>query len=166
VRFEFDLSMGTGVHVNDRVANYVKEQLAKAGIRMRITPWEFSVFTERLDNRNFDAAFLGWSGASEEDPYQTWHSDSIKDKGSNFVAYSNPVGDKLIEKARRELNTEKRMTMWHEWLKLVHEDEPYTFLFVPMSRYFADKRLRNTEPYPLGPQFPDWYVPAALQKYH
>ena len=166
VRFEFDLSMGTGNPVAERVANYIKEQFEKAGIRMRITPWEFAVFTGRLDERNFDAAFLSWSGSIEDDPYQIWHSDSIKDKGSNFVGFSNKEADKIIEEARRTLDSDKRMALWHKWQAIIADEQPYTFLQAPKDRQFINGRFKNTEPYKTGLAPYDWYVPAAQQKYH
>ncbi len=164
-RFEFKLSMGTGNPVGDRIANYVKEQFARGGIRMTITPCEFSVFTERLDNRDFDAAFLGWSGSVEDDPYQTWDSASIKDKGSNFISFDNKESDALIEEGRRTLDEGKRMAIWHRWQALIHEEEPYTFLYTPLSRVFINKRFKNTEPYKVGLAPYDWYVAAGDQKY-
>jgi len=164
-RFEFDLTMGTGNPLGDRIANYVKEQFERAGIRMRITPYEFSVFTERLDERKFDTAFLSWSGSIEEDPYQIWHTDGIKDKGSNFIAFSNPQSDQLIEEGRKTLDDKRRMEIWHRWQTLIHEEQPYTFLYVPMSMVFINERFGNTKPYSTGLAYGDWFVPAKLQKY-
>ena len=133
VKFEFDLSMGGGSPTVDRIANYMKNQFASAGIRMRITPWEFSVLNTRLDDRNFDAVFMSWmlGTNSEDDPYQLWGSKSIENKGSNFISWNNKESDQLLEAARQELDDAKRTQLWYKWEKLIYDDQPYTFLYAP-----------------------------------
>jgi peptide/nickel transport system substrate-binding protein len=167
VRFEFDLTMGAGSPTMERVANYIKNQYATAGIRMRITPWEFSVMQTRVDDRNFDAITMAWKGGgAEDDPYQIWDSANIKDKGSNCIGWNNPESDRLIEAARQTLDETKRTELWHQWEKLIVDEEPYTFLWARPDRMFVNGRFKNTEPYKLDTVPYDWYVPAALQKYH
>jgi peptide/nickel transport system substrate-binding protein len=165
VRFEFDLTMGAGSPTMERVANYIKNQYATAGIR--ITPWEFSVMQTRVDDRNFDAITMAWKGGgAEDDPYQIWDSANIKDKGSNCIGWNNPESDRLIEAARQTLDETKRTELWHQWEKLIVDEEPYTFLWARPDRMFVNGRFKNTEPYKLDTVPYDWYVPAALQKYH
>lgn len=165
-KFQFDLMMGTGSPLVERMVSYIKEQWESAGISVRITPFEFATLSTRLDDRNFDAVFMGWSGDIEGDPYQIWDSASIADKGSNFINFKNKESDELIEKGRRTLDTDARMKIWHQWQALIHEECPYTFLFTSYSRVFIDGRFKNTEPYKTGIVEYDWYVPAAKQKYH
>jgi peptide/nickel transport system substrate-binding protein len=165
VRFEFDLSMGKDNPQAERIANYIKEQFERAGIRMRITPWEFAVLMDRLDERNYDAVLMGWSGAIEDDPYQIWHSSSIADKGSNFINFVNKESDALIEEARRTLDKDKRMELWHKWERLVYDEQPYTFMYAPQDRAFINNRFKNTEAYKTGLNEYDWYVPLSAQKY-
>jgi peptide/nickel transport system substrate-binding protein len=167
VRFEFDLSMGAGSPMMERLANYIKNQYATAGIRMNITPWEFSVLNQRLDERNFDAVTMSWmAGSAEDDPYQIWDSASIADKGSNCISWDNKESDRLIEEARRTLDDKKRLELWHKWERLIVDEEPYCFLWTRYDRMFVNGRFRNTKPYKLDAIPYDWFVPTALQKYH
>ncbi len=166
VKFEFELSMPADAPIPTRIANYMKEQFERAGIRMRITPWEFATLVDRIDERKFDAILLSWSGDVEGDPYQIWHSDSIKDKGSNAISFINKESDHLIEVARTTLDTGKRMELWHQWERLIADEQPCTFLFSRLDRIFINGRFKNTQPYKLGVVPYDWYVPAKSQKYH
>lgn len=166
VQFKFDLMLPADLPVYTQIAETIKNQFAKAGIIMRITPFEFSVMVDRLDNRNFDAAMLGWTGGIEEDPYQIWHSDSIKNKGSNFISWSDPEADKLIEAGRREMDEGKRMIIWHQLHAIIHDQQPYTFLAIGKGLAFINGRFKNTEPYKTGLNSGDWYVPKGQQKYH
>lgn len=166
VKFQFDLSMGVGSPLVDRIANYVKNQFESAGIQMRITPWEFAVLTTRLDDRNFDAAFMSWMGSgAEDDPYQIWGKDSIADKGSNFISFDNEESEKLLKEARTTMDRDKRMQLWHQWEALIADEQPYTFIYARPDRDFVNGRFKNTEPYKLDINPYDWYVPVGAQKY-
>jgi peptide/nickel transport system substrate-binding protein len=163
--FKFDLMIPSQSPPYQQTAEYIKQQFKKAGIEVVISPFEFSVLVDRLDNRQFDAAMLGWTGDVEDDPYQIWHSDSIKDKGSNFISFNNPEADKLIEEGRKTLDDAKRMEIWHQLHRLIHEEQPYTFLAMAMDRTFVNGRFENTKAYKTGLNPFDWFVPVEKQKY-
>ncbi len=165
--FRFAIMIPAQISVYEQISAYIKEQFRKVGIDVTINPLEFSVMVERLDQRDFDACVLRWTGGgSEEDPYQIWHSKSIEGRGSNFISYRNPVTDKLIEDARREMNPDKRLKLWREFFDIIVDEQPYTFLSASYSTVFMDKRFKNAIPYKLtGLNADDWYVPAAQQKY-
>lgn len=164
--FRFTIMIPSQISLYEQLAAYIKEQFRKVGIDAIIGPLEFSVLVDRLDNRNFDACILRWGGGgAEQDPYQIWHSDSIKGRGSNYISYSNPIIDQLIENARREPDADKRMAMWRKFYAIIADDQPYTFLNSSYSTLFIDNRFENTRPYKYGVSTGDWYVPAARQKY-
>jgi peptide/nickel transport system substrate-binding protein len=164
-QFRFDLMIPSDYPLYQRVCEFMKNQFAKAGIIMTIAPFEFSVMVDRLDTRNFDAAMLAWTGGVEEDPFQIWHSSNIENKGSNFISWSNAEVDKLIDAGRQELDEAKRMAIWHKLHKVIADEQPYTFLWTTSSRVFIQPRFKNTQPYKLGVNVYDWYVPAGQQKY-
>jgi peptide/nickel transport system substrate-binding protein len=165
VEFKFDLSYGTGRPLAERTANYIAEQLKSAGIIMGQQPYEFSVLMQRVDDRNFDAMMMGWSASIESDPYQVFHSSQMADKGDNAISFKNAEADRIIEQAREEIDRDKRMALWQQFHKIMHDEQPYTFLYSRMERVFFDGRFRNTDLYKTGINSEDWYVPGAQQKY-
>jgi peptide/nickel transport system substrate-binding protein len=166
VRFEFNLSLRTGVPIRERMATYVQQQFQQAGIRVRLTPSESAVLLDNLKKRNFDACIAGWgAGGVESDPKQIFHSESALDQGSNHVGYRNPEADRLIDEARRTVDADKRMELWHKFQQIIYDDQPYTWLYSEQDCAFINGRFKNTEPYPLGLAELDWYVPLANQKY-
>jgi len=164
VKFEFELLIPSGSDTSEKIATILKEQLDNSGIVMNIRKTEWAVFTTRLSERKFDAVILGWSMGVESDPYQIWHSSQVE-KGSNFVGFKNKKADDLIEEARKEFDRDKRIGMYREFANIVHEEQPYTFLFCRKSTVAVNKRFRNVKVYPLGIDPLEWYVPAELQKY-
>ncbi|MGH7890175.1 MAG: peptide-binding protein, partial [Thermodesulfobacteriota bacterium] len=95
VKFEFEFLIPAGSETGEKIATILKEELDKVGIKMEIRKTEWAVFTQRLNERKYDAVTLAWSMGVESDPYQIWHSTQAE-QGSNFVGFVNQETDRLI----------------------------------------------------------------------
>ena len=151
--------------LHEQVAKLVKDSAARVGIDVILDPYEGSVFFERAKARNFDAINMGWGGSVEEDPYQIWHSSRIGQGGSNYVGFNNPEADKLIEEARRTLDENKRNALYHRFCWIIHEEQPYTFVYTKPEQRFLDRRFENVIIHKLGINEHEWYVPKDKQRY-
>jgi peptide/nickel transport system substrate-binding protein len=76
----------------------------------------------------------------DPDAYEIWHSSQIE-KGFNFISYKNPEMDRLWEEGRREYDTEKRKKIYWRIHEGLAEDQPYTFLYVPLSISALQKKF-------------------------
>jgi len=164
VPFRFEFTMTSGSQFADQMSTILKEELTKVGIEMSIRPLEWALFTKMLDDRNFDAVIMGWSLPVEADPYQVWHS-SQTEKGSNFIGFTNREADLIIEEARVTFEKEKRVQLYRRFHQIMHEEQPYTFLFVNESLVAVDRRFESVNVYPLGLDTSEWWVPAKRRKY-
>ncbi len=164
VKFEFDFMFPSGSKTAEKIGVLLQEELKKAGVIVNLRNLEWAAFLQRLDNADFDAVTLAWSLSIEQDPYQLWHSSQIAEGGSNYVAFKNDELDSLIEQARTEFDPEKRNALYHRFNEIVHEEQPYTFLFCPPATAIVNKRFHNVIVHTLGLDVRDWYVPAAMQK--
>ncbi len=114
-----------------------KEEARKIGVDLQIKAVEWNSFVKLLDERKFDAVRLGWgAGSVDIDQKQIWHTDSQKG-GSNFIGYSNPAVDRLIDQARVEYDKPKRIILNHRIAELIAADAPYLFLFSPKFVFYA-----------------------------
>jgi peptide/nickel transport system substrate-binding protein len=139
--------------------------MAKVGVILNIVEMEWNVYTERLNEWNFDACGLGWSLSYEQDPFQLWHSsEAQKKKSSNHCGFANAAADQIIETARREFDPEKRNALYRRFHRLIHEEQPYTFLVSPYSLTAIHKRYRNVKVYPLGTDLNGFWVPPEEQQ--
>jgi peptide/nickel transport system substrate-binding protein len=164
VPFRFEFSIVSGVKFHEQLSTVLKEELSKVGIEMTIRPLEWALFTQVLDGRNYDAVTLGWSLPVEADPYQVWHSSQVE-KGSNHVGFSNKEADNIIEEARITFDKEERVKFYRRFHQILHEEQPYTFLFVGQSLVSIDRRFENVNIYSLGIDTTEWWVPAKNQRY-
>ncbi len=137
-----------------------QQDLKDNGISMSIRFMEWSAFLKILHDKKFSAVHLGWSGSVEIDPKQIWHSESARKGGSNFISYSNPKVDALINKGRQTLNRQKRIKIFQKVYRLIAEDYPYLFLFNGPIQFYAYskkiKMLKDTYRYGLGEEY--WYL--------
>ncbi|MDO8643973.1 MAG: ABC transporter substrate-binding protein, partial [bacterium] len=67
--FEFEFLIPSGSRFSERLGTILKEDMAKAGIRVTIHSLEWALFTKNLDDRKFDAVTLAWSLGFDQDPY-------------------------------------------------------------------------------------------------
>ncbi|HLT22003.1 MAG TPA: ABC transporter substrate-binding protein [Bacteriovoracaceae bacterium] len=135
-----------------------KEDARKVGVDVNMKNIEWNSFIKLLDERNFEAVRLAWSGGGVDwDPKQVWHSSSANNTGSNFIGYKNPKVDKLIDEARQNYNRAERIKMLREVHKLIADDAPYIFFFNPQyTLYGHSKRMqkpKDTFQYAIGQQF-------------
>ncbi len=164
-RFEFLGSMGSTVYA--QLAPIVKEELRKVGIEMVERIIEFNVELESLKDHKFDSAVLGSTYDLEQDWYQVWHSSSSLNRGSNYSSFKNADSDRLLEQARLEFDDEKRKQLSWRWQEIIHDEQPWTFLFYQEEPAAYGKRFQNVQWVPLRPGYDlnSWWVPKNLQKY-
>lgn len=167
--FKFDLVYFQDDEDTQRVILFLRDLYARAGVLMIPKPTEWSIMVDLLQRKNFDAISLAWTGGVETDIFQMFHSSQTVPGGDNFVNYENPSLDAIIEKARATVDEEQRMPLWREAERILHEDQPYTFLMRRESLVFIDDRIRNVQVTRLGLNKDivpvEWFVPADLQRY-
>ena len=170
--FRFKLSYPASNKTYQRIMLFFKDTYARSGVALDPDPVDWPIMIQKLNNRDFDAISLRWTSGFEVDIYQMFHSDQIADNADNFMSYSNPELDTLIDKARRTVDENKRMPLWRACHRILLEDQPYTFLFRNKSLAFIDKRIGNVQRTRAGLNYVslwvypmEWYVPASLRKW-
>jgi peptide/nickel transport system substrate-binding protein len=165
IEFKYEFIYSSGINEYEILATTYKENLTKAGIEVTLRPLEFATLIESVQERTFDSFVAGWSLTYESDPYQLWHT-SQSEQGSNYTGFGNAETDKLIEDARLEFDRDKRVTLYRRLHQILHDEQPYTFLFNRQRVVAASKRFQNVTMYKQGFDILEWWVPVELQKYH
>jgi peptide/nickel transport system substrate-binding protein len=170
--FRFKLSYPSASATYQRVVLFLKDSFARAGVTMEPDPVDWPVLLDRIKRGQYDACSLAWGGTVESDPYQIFHSSQISDQGDNRTHYVNKKLDEVIERARKTVNDDERAKLWHEVHRILHADQPYTFLFNRPSLVFINGRIANVGTSKLGLNYVrlntttvPWFVPKAQQRY-
>ena len=98
-----------------------------------------------FDDKGFDALCLGWAlGTPPEDPRQLWHSAGAKEPGSsNAVGFANKEADEIIEQLTFESDENKRIALYHRFHEIIHEEQPYTFIYTPKVALLYREYVQN-----------------------
>ncbi len=130
-----------------------KENLRKIGIQMTPRPVDWPTMQKKMNEKDFDAYTGGWALDWGIDPYQIWHSSQADiPKGSNRVGFRNERADEIIEKLRKTFDKDKRLELMHEFHKIIHEQQPYTFFYAPKTVFAWQPRLENVVFQKIRPQ--------------
>jgi len=167
-KFRFTVLTNAGNESRTKAAAILQQDLAAVGIQIEIRTVEWAAFiNEFVDKRKFDAVILGWSVTPDPDQYDIWSSKKTGPKELNFVGFSNPEVDRLLEDGRRTFDIEKRRKAYFRIQEILAEELPYVFLYVPDSLPTVHRRFHGIEPAPIGISynFIRWFVPKEQQKY-
>ncbi|MBN1918903.1 MAG: peptide-binding protein [Verrucomicrobia bacterium] len=149
VRFDFEFTISGTENAR---ATIFKEEFRKAGIRMRIRHLEWAVYLTHLFERNYDATSVGESMGLEVDHYLMWHSSMADAKTSaNYSNFRNAEADALIERIRVTLDEDERIPLYHRFHAILHEEQPFTFLFSGENTEAYNRRLVNVR---FAPAYP------------
>ena len=158
--FTFEIVTSNSSPIRPYAAQILQHQLKKAGIvvKLRVMEWQaflnMVVFPHKLDT-----VLLGWGLSPTPDPYLFWHKDSDKKGGFNLVGYNNPQVNKMIEESQSMVDREKLSKNLRKIFKLITDDNPYLFLYIPNSITAVDKKIKNIEPSLSGiwHNYKEWY---------
>ncbi len=167
-RFSFTIITNQGNSLRANTAQIIQYRLKQVGIEVKIRPIEWTAFiNDFIDKRRFEAVILGWTLGQDPDLFDIWHSSKTGEKQLNFIGYSNPEVDRLLVEGRHTFAREKRKRIYGRIQEILAEEQPYTFLYVPMALPVIHRRFRGIEPAPAGISYNliRWWVPKAEQRY-
>jgi peptide/nickel transport system substrate-binding protein len=112
--------------VEQQTAQMIQAMAAEAGITVELEMLEFGAMLDDMDNFQFDAVRLGWSGRTDPDGniYSLFHTE-----GNINYGYSNPDMDALLEQARIETDQAVRKELYTKAQELGKEEVPYIFIY-------------------------------------
>ena len=94
----------------------------------------------------FESVLLGWGLSPTPDPYMFWHSESDKKGGFNLVGFHNPKINEMIEKSQSMIDDEELSAIWKKMFKIIVDENPYLFLYIPNSITTVSKDIKNIKP--------------------
>lgn len=135
-KLEFTLS-----YVSEDSEKYLTifvEACKNAGIKINLERLSWATLIKKMDDYNFDAVTIGWSGQLFIDPEQLWHSKHIGEMGgSNLSGYGNQKVDELIDSLPPIFDAKKRNEIIKQIDSLVFNDAPYVLFWgADYSRLF------------------------------
>lgn len=145
--FRFALTYGRNTE-SERIGVYIQGALGKLGLQCHPEGVENAVLFERLSSRQFDAIMLGTWLDPDPDFFDMLHS-SQHPTGQNYAGLNDPQIDQWLEQARSSIDFNARRRPLELLQARLHELEPMTVLFYPISRIAVRRDLLGVRGCPL-----------------
>lgn len=166
-KFHFTILTNQGNTQRIKTATIIQNRLKNIGIKVDIRTVEWASFVkEFIDKGNFDAIILGWNILQDPDLYDVWHSSNAVPGKLNLTYFKNAELDKLLVEGRQTFDQQKRKKIYDRVQEILYEEQPYCFLFIPMSMPIYNKRIQGVKVAPagVGYNYEKWWIPKKLQK--
>jgi peptide/nickel transport system substrate-binding protein len=151
IRLKLTLKTSTD-ELSRLLGEVLQDQWRKIGVDLELRSLEFATLYSDIVRGSFQLFTLRWIGANNDpDIFEyVFHSRKIPPDGANRGRYRNPRLDALLDRARVELNPEKRRALFSEVQKIVAEDVPYLNLWYLDNVCVHQRRIANVRLAPAG----------------
>ncbi len=149
--FKFTILTSQGNLGRVSAAEIIRQNLKKIGIKVTLRVMESTVLISKIMKKRFQSVLFWFIVTS--DPYNTAYiftGSNIAPKGLNITSFNDPVINELYRKARSTFDLKKQKKYYFEIQRLLAEDAPYTFLYMPYSMSVVRRGIKGIEPAPAG----------------
>jgi len=143
-KFSFELVAPVGNSRRNYAATIVQQNLRDIGIECHLKFDESLIFLKNQNEFRYDAALSGM--AAETLPFQLiiWGSDFARHP-FNSSAFQNRELDTVIAEPNHPLSNERKLALWKNYQKILHEEQPRTFLYYYDELEGFSRRVANTD---------------------
>ncbi len=131
VALEFTLLLTDTGRDTRRAVMVIQQDLARAGIDMRIMTVSPGGYSERLRKHRFDATVVTISNRQPFDPTPLFHSSGIS-TGTNMGLFSDGEIDTLLESIAAQRDPDERRALKRKFDARLALEQPVTFTFRPV----------------------------------
>jgi peptide/nickel transport system substrate-binding protein len=133
----FSLKIPAGNEFNRDVAEVVRQDLARIGVRLRTDPTEFATMVSDIvsPERRFDAVLLGLVADLRLNLRDNFHSAAL-DGPFQLASYRNPEVDRILDSTAVLVERDAARPLLHRLQDILQQDQPWSFLY-----YYPDLRL-------------------------
>jgi len=133
VKLSFTNSTTAGNKVREQAQQYLQQTWKEAGVDMQINNMPAAViWGDYFNLSKYDSVMVGWTNPPDPDGTSRFHSAYIPAQGGggqNTMQYKNPELDKLWEAGVKELDQEKRATIYRQAQQILRDDLAYLPIF-------------------------------------
>lgn len=156
-RIEFDVVTNADNPWRQEMVNLMRDDLAKVGVRIRLTPLDFNTLITRFrSDFQYDACLLGQGSAVPADPgmgQNVWRSSGPthywRVRSPKPATPEEARVDALIQQVVYTRDTAARKAAWHELMQIVNDQCWFVWLPVMELRIPVRARFGNVAPSPM-----------------
>ncbi|HHU62887.1 MAG TPA: peptide ABC transporter substrate-binding protein [Clostridiales bacterium] len=156
----FTLLVNKDNEIRCQVADVIKENLSQVGMQVDVQLLDEEQLTNRLQDKNFDMALVGWNFSPKYNLGFALHSNNIEE-GSNFVSYSNVRLDGLLDRLNWTADEDTIKKIYGDIQTLFTEELPYISLYYRTSSLLIKDKIKGVNPVREDQLFDgieEWYI--------
>lgn len=131
----------------NRLAEYVKQQMAQIGVDIVIESTDMGAFAQRVSNWDYEMTFnrLLQFGDPALGVARSYVSSNIRQgiMFSNTMGYSNPRVDELFAEAQQTIDEDERAQLYQEVQAILVDEVPVAWLFEGRRVTFHNTRVND-----------------------
>jgi peptide/nickel transport system substrate-binding protein len=139
----FELLTNAGNRLREDVLLKVQEQLARIGVEARVRPLEMKTMRQLVAAGEYDAYLGGWVFSGKIELKSLFGSMFTPPNGLNVVAYRSPQADRMLAWMDKAPDVGSLVPLVERFQDLVHQEQPYTFLYENQRVVAYRDRLRG-----------------------
>lgn len=141
-RLRLEMIVPASSAVRLRAATNLQQQFQRVGVELALSRLDLNQVSSRTRKRDFDVAMITWNDdPSPSSIRQTFVSQAIGDV--NYVGYSNPRFDRLVQQAVYAPDAATALEHYHDAFTIIIEDAPGIWLWNPIQPAGIHRRLEN-----------------------
>lgn len=148
-----ELLYRAGNNMYEQMALIFQQHAAKAGVQVVLQGLEGNVYSQKIEQLDFDMHLRGVSG----NPFvfnlkPLFHSSHAAPGGLNATGFGTPESDRLLDRINEAPTDEEKAELLHRLQELLHEDASFLPLYfrkekIAIQRRFTDVKVSGVRPY-------------------
>jgi peptide/nickel transport system substrate-binding protein len=150
--FTANVTYTAGDTIAQQTLVILKDQWAKLGVKINLTPVEEGVYFSTWQSGKWD---MMWVKATNDiyDPAENLHFEMMGKEGgsdSGWTGYEDKNLNKLVLQAEKEMNKSKRAALYNQIQKIYMANGPQIYLFHPSNLWATSSKVNGFQIYKTG----------------
>ncbi|MBP2650558.1 MAG: putative transporter component [Firmicutes bacterium] len=148
--FEVEILVRSGNAVFEQIATIIKEQWAKAGVKVNLVSLDTASLLERQNNMKHQIVIGSWTDDLLDPSQLGSYFWDYKVSKSFYTGYQNQTASAIFKQACIELDDNKRADMYKTLQKILYDDSPVINLYHSEFPVALKKNIQGFVQTPLG----------------
>ena len=148
---KFVMLTNAGDKLREEIALFARQQWRELGADVDVQFLELNTFiNDRVLKSNFDCIFLSSSVNVDPDFLSRRWSSAALTTGNNFLRWSDPRVDKLLEQGMAVTAQAERKPIYDEIQRIIAEESPTVPIYYPKVQWAIKRDLKGIAPSPVS----------------
>jgi peptide/nickel transport system substrate-binding protein len=150
------------------LATVIQNQLRQVGVDVQLRVMEFQTLLQQHRARDYQSVLSGWSMDNfRVDPTPLFSCEEARrEQSPNRAGYCNPEADRLMIAGMQETDAGRSGQIWGDFVRILQQDEPITFLFWTEDMAGIAPRLQGADMDARGKlvNVQRWWIPEGQRR--